>query len=463
MPRRPPGFREGRARAGSLPCLEHRIRCRAGCCELSVDPGCRVITAASRAAGQNRHSVLERAVNRANPETSGGFVPICRWTICRWITRATATCHPQAPEVADANWAPLPIVTGVIDLDELLAAHSGVLLAREHRPRKSSLSRWCRAGRLVRLLPGVYVHPAARDDLQTRLRALMAKVPDAVMAGDVAARLTAWPEAQVGVIEVVHGEPPRPEAGLSVRPAPGAATAGPVSRRPGIPLGSCRSGGRGRLRPWRPHRAPAAEAAPARQDRGRACCLPRPARVPGPRRVVRRSRRNPGHRPNEFCTTSWTAAESAAGRPIIPSPPAGRTTGWMLRSAAGRWLSRSTGTSTIPAGKRSKPIATDTTTWPPRTGPYFTSPGRCWPMRRDWWPGSERRFAAGPGAGGQQQSRRPVVADADCRGLPLDSARLGPVVRALSAGQPLPAADANSGEGSIGWMMSSSTPSARAR
>lgn len=104
--------------------------------------------------------------------------------------------------MADANWAPLPIVTGVIDLDELLAAHSGVLLAREHRPRKSSLSRWCRAGRLVRLLPGVYVHPAARDDLQTRLRALMAKVPDAVMAGDVAARLTAWPEAQVGVIEV---------------------------------------------------------------------------------------------------------------------------------------------------------------------------------------------------------------------------------------------------------------------
>lgn len=105
-------------------------------------------------------------------------------------------------ELADAKATSLPIVTGVIELDDLLAAHSGILLAREHRRRKSSLSRWCRAGRLIRLLPGVYVHPAARDDLSVRLRALAAKVPDAVIAGDAAARLTAWPQAQAGVIEV---------------------------------------------------------------------------------------------------------------------------------------------------------------------------------------------------------------------------------------------------------------------
>lgn len=94
------------------------------------------------------------------------------------------------------------IVQGVIDLEALLTASRGILMAREHRNRKSSLSRWCRSGRLVRLLPGVYVHPAARDDLATRLKAVTAKIPDAVVGGSAAARLTAWPQQQVGVIEV---------------------------------------------------------------------------------------------------------------------------------------------------------------------------------------------------------------------------------------------------------------------
>lgn len=91
----------------------------------------------------------------------------------------------------------------MIDLDSLLAQHHGVLLAREHRSRKSSLSRWCRAGRLTRLLPGVYVHPSARDDLATRLRAVAARIPDAVVAGAAAARLTGWPEEEVSEIEVL--------------------------------------------------------------------------------------------------------------------------------------------------------------------------------------------------------------------------------------------------------------------
>lgn len=92
---------------------------------------------------------------------------------------------------------------GVIDLDALLEANGGLLLARLHRQRKSSLSRWCKAGRLVRLLPGVYAHPGAADDLGTRLRAVLARIPDAVIAGDAAARLTAWPQERVGEIEVI--------------------------------------------------------------------------------------------------------------------------------------------------------------------------------------------------------------------------------------------------------------------
>lgn len=91
----------------------------------------------------------------------------------------------------------------MIDLDALLEANDGLLLAKHHRRLKSSLSRWCKAGRLVRLLPGVYTHPRAEDDLPTRLRAVLARVPDAVIAGAAAARLTAWPQEQVREIEVI--------------------------------------------------------------------------------------------------------------------------------------------------------------------------------------------------------------------------------------------------------------------
>ena len=91
----------------------------------------------------------------------------------------------------------------MIDLDALLEANDGLLVAKHHRRRKSSFSRWCKAGRLVRLLPGVYAHPRAAADLPTRLRAVSARIPDAVIAGAAAARLTAWPQEQVGEIEVI--------------------------------------------------------------------------------------------------------------------------------------------------------------------------------------------------------------------------------------------------------------------
>ena len=55
----------------------------------------------------------------------------------------------------------------------------------------------------MRLLPGVYAHPGAAENLATRLRAVAARIPDAVIAGDAAARLTAWPKEQVGEIEVI--------------------------------------------------------------------------------------------------------------------------------------------------------------------------------------------------------------------------------------------------------------------
>lgn len=97
----------------------------------------------------------------------------------------------------------MPKITGVIDLDALLEANGGLLLAKQHRRSKSSLSRWCKAGRLIRLLPGVYALPGAANDLPTRLRAVLARIPDAVFAGAAAARLTAWPQEQVGEVDVI--------------------------------------------------------------------------------------------------------------------------------------------------------------------------------------------------------------------------------------------------------------------
>ena len=116
------------------------------------------------------------------------------------------------------------------DLDELLAAHDGILLAREHRSRKSSLSRWRAAGRLVRLLPGVYVHPLAAGDFRTRIRAVLARVPDAVVCGQAAATLTAWPEESVTEIEVATASRRRPAAGFR------------FTRRK-VPLDQCRQHG----------------------------------------------------------------------------------------------------------------------------------------------------------------------------------------------------------------------------
>ncbi len=103
---------------------------------------------------------------------------------------------------------------GVIDLDALLARHDGVLLAREHRGLKSSISRWWHAGRLVRILPGTYVAPSAGEDVETRLRAVSARIPDAVIAGAAAARLTLWPKEKVREIEVLVRARRVPKAGF---------------------------------------------------------------------------------------------------------------------------------------------------------------------------------------------------------------------------------------------------------
>jgi len=99
----------------------------------------------------------------------------------------------------------------VIDIGALLARNDGLILARDHRHLKSSLSRWVRQGKLVRLMRGVYAHPARR--LPDRLRAVAARIPGGVIAGRTAMMLFQQPGRPVGVIDVCTPTRRRPQPG----------------------------------------------------------------------------------------------------------------------------------------------------------------------------------------------------------------------------------------------------------
>lgn len=75
-------------------------------------------------------------------------------------------------------------VGGMSDIEALLAANDGIILARDHRRLRSSLSRWVKQGKLARIMCGVYVHPDMR--IQDRLRAVAARMPGAVIADESA-------------------------------------------------------------------------------------------------------------------------------------------------------------------------------------------------------------------------------------------------------------------------------------
>ncbi|QDP96316.1 DUF559 domain-containing protein [Microlunatus elymi] len=62
-----------------------------------------------------------------------------------------------------------------------------------------------RSGHLSRLLPGVYAPIEAATSLETRLAAVPAWSPDAVVVGRAAASMTFWPDLAVPQIEVAHG------------------------------------------------------------------------------------------------------------------------------------------------------------------------------------------------------------------------------------------------------------------
>lgn len=88
-------------------------------------------------------------------------------------------------------------------LIQALLIDDPILLAREHRKLRNPILAATAAGRLRRLLPGVYVDAGRAGDLATRVAAVGRWDPSAVICGRAAAALTYWPEIKVGsTIEV---------------------------------------------------------------------------------------------------------------------------------------------------------------------------------------------------------------------------------------------------------------------
>lgn len=89
-----------------------------------------------------------------------------------------------------------------IEVGRLLAEGGGVLRRRDHPALGGSIDRLLRDGRLLAVLPGVYVDAVRAGELSVRLRALQAWRPDAVVTGAAAAKLTFWPDLTVDTVTV---------------------------------------------------------------------------------------------------------------------------------------------------------------------------------------------------------------------------------------------------------------------
>jgi len=102
------------------------------------------------------------------------------------------------------------IVTGV-KADTLVATHGPVLHRGSlEKTAQRALERAHQRGAVVRVLPGTYVPAGLAGDLISRMYAVAAWQPDAVILGAAAARVTFWPTAPVTEIDVAwKGHAPR--------------------------------------------------------------------------------------------------------------------------------------------------------------------------------------------------------------------------------------------------------------
>jgi very-short-patch-repair endonuclease len=97
------------------------------------------------------------------------------------------------------------------DIEKLLELNHGLILARDNRGIKSSLSRWVKQGRLARVMRGVYAHPDLR--MRDRLLAVVAGMPGAVIADDSALTALFEPGKAPQTIQVCTPRRRRPQPG----------------------------------------------------------------------------------------------------------------------------------------------------------------------------------------------------------------------------------------------------------
>lgn len=88
------------------------------------------------------------------------------------------------------------------ELNELLTENGGVLRTGQGRQWNNRLEHWARAGRLHRVLPGVYVAAGHEKDVSILARAAAAYSPRSVIIGAAAATLTFWPQHPVAAVGV---------------------------------------------------------------------------------------------------------------------------------------------------------------------------------------------------------------------------------------------------------------------
>ncbi|GAA2110292.1 hypothetical protein GCM10009841_32250 [Microlunatus panaciterrae] len=108
------------------------------------------------------------------------------------------------------------------EIARVLTLQGGVLARREHPELARQLDWLVRRGELAHILPGVYVLPELRQDALVRIRAAMEWVPEGVLTGRAAAKVSFWEELRVESVTMAvrSGRASRPGFQLSRRTIP---------------------------------------------------------------------------------------------------------------------------------------------------------------------------------------------------------------------------------------------------
>ena len=107
-------------------------------------------------------------------------------------------------------------------IQRLLMLQGGVVARREHPELVGRLDWMARRGRLKTVLPGIYVEPDLCYDPFARIRAAMRWMPDGILTGRAAAKMTFWDTIRVDTITMAinSGRRGRPGFELTRRRVP---------------------------------------------------------------------------------------------------------------------------------------------------------------------------------------------------------------------------------------------------